>query len=282
MCDTCESCNPHKAMGHAHSHSHPHEHHPHDHGHSHAHPHVHDHEHGHSHSHEAIEGMDLNLPLLEANDDAAALNRKRMENAGVRCINLMSSPGSGKTTLLERTLAELEGSPRVAVIEGDMTTELDADRLRAYGAPVVAITTGRSCHLEAEQIGASLQHLDETGGLERFDLLVIENVGNLICPAVFELGEHVRVVLVAVTEGEDKPLKYPIMFHGADCVVLTKMDIAPYLRLNVEQLKANIREVNPHATIFAFSAETGEGVDTWLTWLRAQVASRDREPVAAL
>lgn len=217
-------------------------------------------------------GVDLNIGILDENDQTALRNRVRMERAGARCVNIMSSPGSGKTTLLERTLTQ-PGAPRIGILEGDMTTELDADRLRACGAPTVAITTGRSCHLEADQIADGLGKLAEDGGLSRFDLLVIENVGNLICPAAYDLGEHSRVVLVAVTEGEDKPLKYPIMFHGADLVVITKLDIAPYLKLNVETLKRNIAQVNPTATILAVSAETGEGLDSWLTWLRGQMAS---------
>lgn len=215
-------------------------------------------------------GVDLNLGILDDNDQMAILNREKIERAGARCINIMSSPGSGKTTLLERTLAEFAGTPRIGILEGDMTTELDADRLRACGAPTVAITTGRSCHLEAGQIADGLRKLAEDGGLSRFDLLVIENVGNLICPAAYDLGEHARVVLVAVTEGEDKPLKYPIMFHGADLVVITKLDIAPYLKLSVDKLKQNIAQVNLTATVLALSAETGEGMAAWQDWLRAQ------------
>lgn len=218
----------------------------------------------------ALGGVDLNLGILDDNDQTAVFNREKIDRAGARCVNIMSSPGSGKTTLLERTLAEFAGTPRIGILEGDMTTELDADRLRACGAPTVAITTGRSCHLEADQIADGLRKLAEDGDLSRFDLLVIENVGNLICPAAYDLGEHARVVLVAVTEGEDKPLKYPIMFHGADLVVITKLDIAPYLKLSVDTLKQNIAQVNPTATVLALSAETGEGMAAWRDWLRAQ------------
>lgn len=212
-------------------------------------------------------GVDINIGLLDDNDALASENRARLDRAGARCVNLMSSPGSGKTTLLEATVTALNGDLRLAVIEGDMTTELDADRLRARGVPVAAITTGRSCHLEADQVADGL---DRLGSLDGFDLVVIENVGNLICPAAYELGEHARVVLVAVTEGEDKPLKYPIMFHGADCVVVTKLDLAPYLKLDIERLKANIHEVNPRAAVLALSAETGAGMTDWLDWLRGQ------------
>lgn len=218
-------------------------------------------------------GVELNLDLLDDNDRTARRNREQMETAGLRCINIMSSPGSGKTTLLERTLGTIEGWPVMAVMEGDMTTELDADRLRACGAEVVAITTGRSCHLESNLVENGLQELERNGRLDRFDLIVIENVGNLICPAAYDLGEHVRVVLVATTEGEDKPLKYPYMFEGADCVLITKLDISPYLKLDVEKLILNIRQINPAATIMALSAETGEGMPSWLEWLKSQAAS---------
>jgi hydrogenase nickel incorporation protein HypB len=216
-----------------------------------------------------LDSVPLGIDLLAANDDMAERNRRRIEAAGARCVNIMSSPGSGKTTLLEATLSAFAGRPRVGVIEGDMTTELDADRLRARGAHVAAITTGRSCHLEAEQIAGGLDRLEvAAGGLEAFELVVIENVGNLICPAAYDLGEHARVVLVAVTEGEDKPLKYPIMFHGADCVVITKIDLAPYVRLNVDRLAANVRQVNAGAEVMALSAESGAGMEAWLGWLR--------------
>jgi hydrogenase nickel incorporation protein HypB len=229
--------------------------------------------------------VDLDIDILDENDTLALRNRSRMEAAGVRCVNIMSSPGSGKTTLLEATLNRIgsltpnpappllgAGGLTIGIMEGDMTTELDADRLRACGAPVVAITTGRSCHLEADQIAAGLDKLAEDGGLGRFDLMVIENVGNLICPAAYDLGEHTRVVLVAVTEGEDKPLKYPIMFHGADCVVVTKTDLAPYVRLDIDKLVSNIKQVNATATVMAVSSESGEGMDAWIDWLRAESA----------
>ncbi|MGO8670686.1 MAG: hydrogenase nickel incorporation protein HypB [Capsulimonadaceae bacterium] len=221
-------------------------------------------------------GVDLDISILDENDALAGINRARMDRASVRCVNMMSSPGSGKTTLLERTLSMMSSSEdvweplRIAIMEGDMTTELDADRLRACGAPVVAITTGRSCHLESDQIARGLDALEP---LDRFDLAVIENVGNLICPAAYDLGEHARVVLVAITEGEDKPLKYPIMFHGADCVVLTKLDLAPYLKIDIDRLKANVRQVNGNAEVMAVSAESGQGMDEWIGWLRSRAAS---------
>ena len=160
-----------------------------------------------------------------------------------------------------------------------MTTELDAERLRAYGAPVAAITTGRACHLDAQLMTTGLEQLKITGGLERFDLLLIENVGNLVCPAEFALGEHAKVALVAVTEGEDKPLKYPLLFHCADCVVVTKIDLLPYLKFNLDHLIKHIRQINPQAPIFVLSAETGEGLTLWLDWLRAQVTAKSQVEV---
>ena len=218
--------------------------------------------------------IELNISLTAENDDVAMRNRRRMDSSGATCINIMSSPGSGKTTLLEATLHSVGRSLSVAIMEGDMTTDLDADRLRECGAPVVAITTGRSCHLEADQIARGLDHFEHQKPLAEYDLFVIENVGNLICPAAYDLGEHTRVVLVAVTEGEDKPLKYPIMFHGADVVVITKLDIAPYLKLSVPKLIENIRAVNSTAQVFAVSAESGTGMDEWLTWLKDQARNR--------
>lgn len=231
-----------------------------------------------NHNHSTTTGTILNLDLMDGNQQTAAANRARFEAAGVRCLNLMSSPGTGKTTLLESTLGALDIDIRTAVLEGDMTTELDADRLRAYGVPVVAITTGRACHLDAAMIATGLDRLD----LAALDLVFIENVGNLICPAEYPLGEHANVVLVSLTEGEDKPLKYPVMFYEADCVVITKTDLSPYLKVNIDRLKANIRQICPNVPVFALSAETGEGLPDWLDWIQNQlttpVTSRPEEP----
>ena len=161
-------------------------------------------------------------------------------------FNLMSSPGTGKTTLLEATLGTLADDCQVAVLEGDMTTELDAERLRAYGIPVTAITTGRSCHLDAHQVKHGLESLD----LHDLEMLFVENVGNLICPAEFPLGTHFNVVLVSVTEGEDKPLKYPVMFYEADCVIITKVDLCPYVNVDAEKLKENVHQIRPGIPVF--------------------------------
>ena len=222
--------------------------------------------HNHDHRPQSA-GADLNLDLMAGNNQTANLNRARFEAAGICCLNLMSSPGAGKTTLLEKTLAALHDRLHVAVLEGDMTTELDADRLRAYDVPVVAITTGRACHLDAEMVAQGLDQLD----LEALDLIFIENVGNLICPAEYPLGEHANVVLVSVTEGEDKPLKYPVMFYEADCVVITKTDLTPYLKLDLARLVDNIRQIRPGVPIIAVSAESGQGMVDWLHWIQSQV-----------
>ncbi len=232
------------------------------------------HHHGHDHANTAINnvlnGVDLNIDLMLETQLTANLNQSKFDAAGIRCFNLMSSPGTGKTTLLEQTLARLQATNKSAVIEGDMTTELDADRLRAYGVPVIAVTTGRACHLDAELVSKAVDEL----ALETLDTVFIENVGNLVCPAEFPLGAHQNVVLVSVTEGDDKPLKYPVMFHEADCVVITKTDLAPYVKADVEQLAENVRQIRAGVPIFALSAESGEGMDAWIEWLTEAQAEK--------
>jgi len=184
----------------------------------------------------------------------------------------MSSPGAGKTALLERTLSVLAAEFKIAVIEGDMTTELDADRLRQYQVPVIAINTGRSCHLDSKMVAGGLHRLEHEYNPSEFDLVLVENVGNLVCPAEFEVGEHAKVALLSITEGEDKPLKYPVMFQEAHCLLITKMDLAPHLDVNVEQIIANVRQMNPRCTIIPVSAKTGEGLADWFNWVRQQLA----------
>lgn len=214
----------------------------------------------------------LEINLLHANQDGADRNRSILDEWGVRCLNLMSGPGAGKTALLERTLEKLNGEIKIAIIEGDMTTELDADRLRQYGVPVIAINTGRSCHLDSKMVAGGLHRLAHEYDRAVFDLVIVENVGNLVCPAEFEVGEHGKVALLSVTEGEDKPLKYPLMFQEADCLVVTKMDLAPYLDIDLKRIEANVRQMNPNVTFLPVSAKTGEGLDGWLAWLRSQLA----------
>lgn len=216
----------------------------------------------------------LGINLLHANQEGAEHNRAHFDQWGITCLNIMSSPGAGKTVLLERTLAALSQDLKMVVIEGDMTTELDADRLRQYGVPVIAINTGRSCHLDAKMVAGGIHRLAHDYTPENFDLLLVENVGNLVCPAEFEVGEHLKVALLSVTEGEDKPLKYPIMFQAADCLLITKLDLAPYLDIEIEAIAANVRQMNPHVTIISVSAKTGEGLDLWFDWVRSQVSLR--------
>jgi hydrogenase nickel incorporation protein HypB len=194
----------------------------------------------------------------------------------------MSSPGAGKTSLLERSLAALAGDYAMAVLEGDMTTQLDAERLEAVGVPVVPITTGRSCHLDAAMVSGGLKLLRQRLDPGALDILWVENVGNLVCPAEFEVGEHRKVALLSVTEGEDKPLKYPVMFREAHCVLITKIDLLPHLPVALERIEAHIRQVNPRCAVIPVSASSGEGLDAWHHWLRAQREAIAAAPQAAL
>lgn len=222
----------------------------------------------------------LGINLLHANQVGADHNRAHFDQWGITCINIMSSPGAGKTVLLERTLAVLTQELKIAVIEGDMTTQLDADRLRQYDVPVIAINTGRSCHLDSKMVAGGIHQLEHSYNPSDFDLVLVENVGNLVCPAEFEIGEHAKVALLSVTEGEDKPLKYPIMFQEADCLLITKMDLAPYLDIDISHIEANIRQMNPHVTVIPISAKTGEGLNDWLNWLRAVTKNEVKLQVA--
>ncbi|MGD1897692.1 MAG: hydrogenase nickel incorporation protein HypB [Phormidesmis sp.] len=203
--------------------------------------------------HQAFDAA-LEMNLLHANQHGANENRDRFNQWGITCLNLMSSPGSGKTQLLEKTLQALQNELRIAVIEGDMTTQLDADRLRRLGVPVVAINTGRACHLDSKMVAGGLHQFSHEQQPESFDLVFVENVGNLVCPAEFEVGEHAKVALLSITEGEDKPLKYPIMFREADCLLITKMDLAPHLDVDVETIVSNVRQLNSKAAIIPVSA----------------------------
>ncbi|WP_068806865.1 hydrogenase nickel incorporation protein HypB [Thauera phenolivorans] len=203
--------------------------------------------------------------LLARNDAAAASNRRRLAAAGVFALNLVSSPGSGKTSLLVRTIERLAGRLPVAVIEGDQQTSRDAERIRATGAPATQINTGKGCHLDARMVGEALAGLP----LARGGLLLVENVGNLVCPAAFDLGEAHKVVILSVTEGEDKPLKYPDMFRAADLMLLNKCDLLPYLDVDIALAEAHARRVNPALRMIRVSATSGEGMDEWLAWLEA-------------
>ncbi len=213
----------------------------------------------------------IELNLLHANQDGADHNRAHFDQWGITCLNLMSSPGAGKTVLLEKTLAALQDKISMAVIEGDMTTELDADRLRQYNVPVIPINTGRSCHLDSKMVAGGIHTLQHQHHPEAIDLVLVENVGNLVCPAEFEVGEHAKVALLSVTEGEDKPLKYPVMFQEADCLLITKIDLVPYLDVDLERIINNVRQMNPKVEIFSVSAKTEQGLDLWFDWLLTKV-----------
>ncbi len=205
---------------------------------------------------------------LDANETIARANRDDFDRAGVAVVNLMSAPGAGKTTLLEGSLAELDGV-RAGVLEGDVQGSMDADRIAALHVPVTQLNTdagfGGECHLDANMVRSAIPSL----ALDEIDLLVIENVGNLVCPAEFRVGEDARVMICSVTEGEDKPLKYPLMFRACELVVVNKVDLLPHLEFDLERLLANVAAVNPQATTMLTSARTGEGVEEWRRWLAA-------------
>jgi hydrogenase nickel incorporation protein HypB len=224
----------------------------------------------------------LGLNLLAANQHQAEHNRDHFDAWRLLCLNVMSSPGAGKTSLLERSLAALATELQMAVLEGDMTTQLDAERLEAVGVPVVPITTGRACHLDAAMVGGGLKLLRQRLDPASLDLLWVENVGNLVCPAEFEVGEHRKVALLSVTEGDDKPLKYPVMFREAHCVLITKTDLLPYLPVDIERIEAHIRAVNPRCAVIRVSASSGEGLESWHQWVREQRAAVVAAAVPAL
>jgi hydrogenase nickel incorporation protein HypB len=245
------------------------------HRHDHKHDHDHDHDHNHGHHHHGDEhGHDeagksrivkIEQDLLAKNDAFAAANRAMFNAAGVLALNLVSSPGSGKTTLLVETIERLHAELPVAVIEGDQQTSMDAERIRATGAPAIQINTGKGCHLDAHMTGHAFDRLKPAQG----SVLFIENVGNLVCPAMFDLGEEHRVVLVSVTEGEDKPLKYPDMIRSSQLMLITKADLLPHLDFDVNALASNARKINPGIKILKVSAKTGEGMDAWTGFIRA-------------
>ncbi len=232
-----------------------------------AHHHHHDHDHG-------TRTLRIEEDLLAKNDRLAAGNRARFRQARTFVLNLVSSPGSGKTTLLEKTLLDLGGKLRFAVLEGDQQTSFDADRIAATGAPVKQINTGAGCHLDAHMVAHGVEGFDLPGT----DILMIENVGNLVCPAGFDLGEDHKVALLSVTEGEDKPLKYPQMFHAASLLIITKLDLLPHLDFDVARCKAFARQVNPAIEIFELSCRSGEGLHEWYAWLEEGVKPKRKEP----
>jgi hydrogenase nickel incorporation protein HypB len=256
--------------------------HRHDDGTVHAHDHAHDHdrprERGHDlGDHSGYETGPQRITVLERifdeNDAAAAANRGALDASGVIGLNLMSSPGAGKTTLLERTLRQLRGSVRAGVVQGDIETSLDADRLAGLGAQISLLNTangfGGECHLDAPMVANALQQID----LDALDLLFVENVGNLVCPAEFDIGAHHRVMVCSITEGEDKPLKYPVMFRSVELVLINKIDLLPHLDFDLDLLEANVLQVNPDATVLMVSARSDDGLEAWYCWLEAQLAA---------
>lgn len=213
--------------------------------------------------------IEVETSILSKNDAYAAANRDRLTARQVLALNLVSSPGSGKTTLLCETIRALGDTP-LAVIEGDQQTSADADRIRATGARAIQINTGKGCHLDAHMVGHAITDLDPAQG----SYLFIENVGNLVCPAAFDLGEDAKVAILSVTEGEDKPLKYPDMFTAATVAILNKLDLAPHCGSDLDAYRANLRRVNPNIQIIALSARTGEGMAEWLDWLQRRRAGK--------
>lgn len=256
-----------------------HNHHDHDHGHAHGHRHAH---HGSDHHHYGQGAAGVSVPglsqarlievetsILAKNDQIAQANRRVLTALRALAVNLVSSPGSGKTTLLCKTIAMLGAQP-LAVIEGDQQTEADADRIRATGARAVQVNTGKGCHLDAQMVANAMDSLRLAPG----SMLFIENVGNLVCPAAFDLGEDAKVAILSVTEGEDKPLKYPDMFTAARLAILNKTDLAPHCDADLGAYEANLRRVNPQIGILRISACTGEGMQDWLGWLKSALAAK--------
>ena len=283
MCETCGCGKPGDFKIHNPNHSHDHEHpqdHDHDHGHKHDHEHdhwhdhkhIHDHDHehdynnGHSHDQSHTRVIDLNIDILSENNRLAQLNRRFFEGRKVLCLNLVSSPGSGKTSILEKTIAALNKSHKMFVIEGDQQTVLDASRIEKAGAPAIQINTGSGCHLDARMIESALKKMD----VDTNSVLFIENVGNLVCPAMFDLGENKRVVVISVTEGVDKPLKYPYMFQSSHLCLINKSDLLPYVDFNTDETIKHARSMNPELEFIVISAKTGEGMELWYEWINKQ------------
>ena len=238
------------------------------------HSHAHALHHEHDHKRDTLEGttetLSLERDILQKNNLLAERNRGYFEAKRIAALNLMSSPGSGKTTLLEATLQKLMIEAPVCVIEGDQQTMRDADRIAALGVEAVQVNTGKGCHLDSDMVHRAVHQLDPPEGAYLF----IENVGNLVCPALFDLGEKFRVVIMSVTEGDDKPLKYPHMFHSAQICVINKTDLLPYVDFDVEKARQNALRINHHLLFFELSARTGEGMDSWIEWLKTLAPSR--------
>ena len=269
MCDTCGCGQPgsqvtyQKPGEHKHSHSHG------DHFHEHVHDHDHSHSHSHSHDHTHEQGKTIQVEteVMQKNNLLAERNRGFFEARNIFALNLVSSPGSGKTTILEKTIEQLKDQLKFYVIEGDQQTLRDAERIDRVGAPVIQVNTGNGCHLDAQMINHALKQLDP----QPDSVLLIENVGNLVCPSLFDLGEAHKVVIISVTEGDDKPLKYPTMFQHSDVCLINKIDLLPHVDFDLELCKKYALQVNPNLCFFELSARTGEGMEDWLNWLKDNV-----------
>ena len=236
-----------------------------DHHHHNDHPHRHDHGHDHSHDHHHKTIVEVEKDILQHNDVMAARNRGYFDAKNIFAINLVSSPGSGKTSILERTLSDLKTKLDFYVIEGDQQTLNDANRIDALQIPVIQINTGKGCHLESDMVYDAVKKLD----IKDNSILMIENVGNLVCPSMFDLGENKRVVIISTTEGEDKPIKYPDMFYSSNICIINKIDLLPYLNFDMDKVKEYALQVNPNLKFFEISATTGEGMEEWYAWLES-------------
>ena len=271
MCDTCGCGNPEnevkilkpgeedsqKENSYRHSHTHSHG------GEEHSHEHTHDHEHNTDHDHIHDRRISVEQDVMSQNNILAERNRGYFEAKGIFTVNLVSSPGSGKTSLLERTIRDLKDEISFYVIEGDQQTMNDANRIHKTGVPVVQINTGEGCHLDADMIHKAVKKLEPADR----SVLMVENVGNLVCPALFDLGESTRVVIMSVTEGDDKPVKYPYMFSTSDLCVINKTDLLPYVDFDIEKAKGYAKQINPELEILVVSVKTGEGMEGWYNWL---------------
>ena len=265
MCTVCGCSEGETKIEHSHEHSHDHQ----DGDHNHKNQHQHDYGQGAAHAHapglSQARMVQIEQDILGKNNQYASANRDYFSQLGLLVLNLVSSPGSGKTSLLTKTINQLKDQLEMLVIEGDQQTTHDAERIRETGAKALQINTGKGCHLDAHQVGHAIDHLKP----DEKSILFIENVGNLVCPAGFDLGEAHKVVILSVTEGEDKPLKYPDMFYAADLMILNKIDLLPYLDFDLEQCIQYAKQVNPKIKIIQLSAKTGEGMETWLNWIKA-------------
>ncbi len=276
MCDTCGCGQPEEAVtfskpgeqGHTHLHSPDHHTHGHDHDHSHDHNHIHS-DHTHSHSHEQSRTIAVEQDVLGKNNLLAERNRGYFMAKNITTLNLVSSPGSGKTTLLEKTIQALKNEISISIIEGDQQTMQDAERIDAAGAPVLQVNTGNGCHLDSSMIERAVAELSP----KQDSLLFIENVGNLVCPALFDLGEAQKVVIISVTEGDDKPIKYPTMFSVSNICIINKIDLNPYVDFDIEKCKSYALQVNPNLQFFEVSATKGDGMEAWFSWLREQTVA---------